>query len=384
MTRQRVDVSVLTTGHDVADARLHRLVSVLTVQDLVVEVDGLGSASDAPSGVAVRTRARRSLAHRLQWAVRLPWRARGRVLLVLDPELVPAATLCRLVQTLRGSSRARQLIVDVHEDYARALADRTWAHGVRLLVARLIVAAALAAAPRADLTVVADDHLPPHRARCRLVLPNLPLPAMLPPRTELESSPRALYVGDVRRSRGLHTMLAVVEQCPAWTLDVVGPLATADQAWLARWRATSPARDRVTFHGRQPPRAAWRLAAGAWVGFCLLDTTPAFTMALPSKVYEYLSCGLAVVTSPLPRAAALVSEAGAGTVVADARGAVTALRAWSEQPVLVRAYQEAARTWTKRQTTGAHAYAAFTEEVTRLATSELAGPGDFRRDNPTS
>ena len=113
-------------------------------------------------------------------------------------------------------------------------------------------------------------------------------------------------------------MLAAVEAAPGWELDVVGPVAAADRAWLDDWFATSPAASRVRFHGRKPPKQAWALARGAWVGLSLLDDTPAFRDAVPSKLYEYLAAGLAVVTTPLPRAAAIVTESAAGVVVPDA------------------------------------------------------------------
>ena len=43
------DVSLVTSGHDVADARLHRLVAALTDSGLTVEVIGLGDPAAAPA-----------------------------------------------------------------------------------------------------------------------------------------------------------------------------------------------------------------------------------------------------------------------------------------------------------------------------------------------
>lgn len=354
MTRPTFDVSLLTTGHDVADARLHRLVALLLASGLSVEVHGLGSPSDGPPGAEVATRPRRSLGRRSVRAVLLPWAARGRVLIILDPDLaLPALVRSRVARRDRPCSvPASRLVVDVHEDYAKLLLDRTWAKGLRMAVARLVVVSASWAAARADLTLVADDHLPPLRARCRAVVPNLPDLDMLPTRTAPDSAPRAVYVGDVRRSRGLQSMLAVLEASPDWSLDVVGPVATADQSWLDRWRATSPARHRVTFHGRRPPRDALQLASRAWVGLCLLEPTPAFVAALPSKIHEYLACGLAVLTTPLARASELVTKAGAGAVVEDADAAAAVLRSWSANPTTVRTHQAAARVWAEANLPG--------------------------------
>ena len=368
MTRSPVDVSLLTTGHDVADARLHRLAEVLVGEGLSVEVAGLGCPTDGPLGVEVRAGQRRSLGHRAVRAVVLPWTARGRVLVVLDPDLVLPALLRRWASP--WSSAGRRVVADVHEDYATTLLDRSWARGLRMVVARLVVAGALRAAAWTDVTVVADDHLPPHRPRSRLVVRNVPMRAMLPPPAPRDPAPRALYIGDVRRSRGLQTMLAVLEACPGWSLDVVGPVAAADRRWLKQWRAVSPARDRVTFHGRRPPRDAWRLASGAWVGLCLLEPTPAFVAALPSKILEYLACGLCVVATPLPRAAALITEAGAGAIVADAAAAAATLRSWSERPADVTAHQASARAWAAANLSESTDYSDFGRLIAELARTE--------------
>ncbi len=53
--RRAIDVSIVTSGHDVADARLHREVAALVARGLHVEVLGLGDEADGPPGVTVRT-----------------------------------------------------------------------------------------------------------------------------------------------------------------------------------------------------------------------------------------------------------------------------------------------------------------------------------------
>jgi glycosyltransferase involved in cell wall biosynthesis len=179
--------------------------------------------------------------------------------------------------------------------------------------------------------------------------------------------PRAIYIGDVRRSRGLPVMLAAVEAAPGWELDVVGPVAAADQAWLDHWVATSPAASRVRFHGRKPPLQAWALARGAWVGLSLLDDTPAFRDAVPTKLYEYLAAGLAVATTPLPRAAAIVTESAAGVVVPDADVLSATLRGWAEQPASLLPLRSSAGTWAATAFAGASGYDVLARRLSALA-----------------
>jgi glycosyltransferase involved in cell wall biosynthesis len=357
------DVSLVTSGHDVADARLHRLVAALDHEGLSVEVIGLGDPGAAPtSASAVSTRPRRGAAGRLLDATVGPWRAHGRVLLVVDPDSVPSAWVHRIT--------GRRLVVDVHEDYAALLADRRWATGVVGGIARAGTGLASSLARRADLTVVADAHVPPGDAKQRLVLRNLPYGDYLPAPTEPDAEPRALHVGDLRRSRGLFDMVEAVAAAPGWTLDLVGPVSTADSDALDHRLTGSDVVGRVRLHGRRPPHEAWALARGAWVGLSLLQDTPAFRDALPTKVYEYLACGLAVVATPLPRQAELVTGAGAGVVVSDPAAAAAALTAYADDRTLLDAHRAAALRWSTGDGglgQAQEAYAEFAAAIARLA-----------------
>lgn len=357
-----IDVSIVTSGHDVADARLHRVAAALVRGGLTVEVLGLGDATGGPPDTQVTTRPRGSVLTRPAVALSHAVRARGRVLLAVDPDsLLTSLVVARL--------RGRRVVADVHEDYAALLRDRAWARGWRGRVAAGVAHAATATARRADLVVVADEHVPPTQAQGRLVVRNVPDLRMLPEPSERDPRPRAIYIGDVRASRGLWAMLDALEVAPDWELDVVGPVAPVDQARLAERLASRALQQRVRLHGRLAPREAWRLAEGAWCGLALLDDTPAFRDALPSKLYEYLGCGLAVVVSDLPRQSALVGEAAAGAVVpagADAgRAAGEVLARWSAQPAELDRARAAARAWRATRLDD-DPYAALTARVRSL------------------
>ncbi|NHC15476.1 glycosyltransferase [Motilibacter deserti] len=361
------DVSVVSTAHDVADARLHRLCAAFVRAGLSVEVRGLGSASDAPRGVAsVVARPRAGRAGRAVQAVALPWEARGRVVLTVDPDTVPATMLRRALSRFRPGP-ARYAVVDVHEDYAALLHDRAWARGVVGRAADALVSCASALARRADITVVADEHVPPLAASRRRVVRNLPDGSYLPAWSPRSPEPRAVHIGDLRRSRGLFAMLEALEHAPSWTLDLVGPVAPSDRSELEAWLASSSAAPRVRLHGRLPPRESWAIAAGAWAGLALLEDTPAFRAAVPTKVYEYLGAGLAVVATPLPRTAALVEDAGAGAIVPTGEAAGKVLEAWARDPAPLEAARAAARAWAAEGLGGASAYDELAGEVARLA-----------------
>ncbi len=362
----------MTSGHDVADARLHREVDAMVAAGLAVEVLGLGRQQDGPAGARVRTWDRGGLPARGLRALTLPWRARGRVLLVLDPDV--AAT-----GLLSARLRRRRLVADVHEDYAALLRDRSWARGPAGLVGRAVVALATRAAARADLTVVADDHVPPAEGsvRQRLVVRNVPSLRHVrgdgeQPAPSSTRAPRAVYVGDVRTSRGLRTMLEAVAAAPGWELDLVGPVAAADAGWLEQRAADPDMAGRVRVHGRRDPAASWRLARGADVGMVLLEDTPAFREALPTKVGEYLAAGLAVLATPLPRVAEVVGSTGGGVLVPDAAAAAATLTGWSEHPETLAEVRAAARA-AAAGLLEEDPYEVLAEELTMLARGPGAG-----------
>lgn len=336
-----VDVSIVTSGHDVADARLHREVAALHRAGLRVEVLGLGDAAAGPPEASVRTWPRRGGLGRAALAMTLPWRARGAVVLTLDPDAAVGAGLRRALGRLTPRGRRVRTVADVHEDYGLLLRDRAWARGPRRLAGEAWARLGERAAARADLTVVADESLLPGAPR-RVVLRNLPDAAMLPGPAERDPAPRAVYIGDLRRSRGLFAMLDALAASPGWRLDLVGPVAAGDRADLARRLSAPPLAGRVSWFDRLPPREAWAHARGAWAGLLLLEDTPAFRRAVPSKLYEYLACGLAVLATPLPRVAAILADSGAGVTVPDPAAAAARLSAWAAAPAEVDVLRAAA------------------------------------------
>ncbi|WP_152649932.1 glycosyltransferase [Demequina globuliformis] len=241
------------------------------------------------------------------------------MLISLDPESAHACS-----QVARKSSRI--FVADVHEDYQAVLHDRPWSRGLVKLGGTVLARMGAKAARTADLTVVADSHLM-RDVEERVVVRNVPDGVGATPR---DDEPRAVYVGDLRRTRGLFDMLEVLELCPDWKLDLIGPIAPHD---VEEAHTRAAALDgRVRIHGRMRPDDSWKLADGAWVGFCMLHDTPAFREAAPSKVYEYMAHAIPVLATDLPVQARLVEESGGGRVVSGVAEAVQALEAWRADP----------------------------------------------------
>lgn len=365
------DVSVVSSAHDVADGRLHRLVDGFLRAGLSVEVVARGRSDDAPAGATFRPLPQgMGLPQRLGRARQCLRSARGRAVVVLDPDLALAGSLLR-------DRRRRVLVADVHEDYVAVVEDRPWASGSLRRVARVAARLAAASSARADVTAVADDHVPPHRARERVVVRNQPRLDVAVASVPRDAVPRAVYIGDVRASRGFRTMVEAVEGAPPWELDIVGPVAASDGAWFEQERASGRAQ-RVRLHGRLPLGPSWEVARGAWVGLALLEDTPAFRAAVPTKLYEYLAHGLAVVVTPLPRVQALVDEAGAGVVATTSADVSSTLSRWLDEPHAVDGHRNNALRWARRQGLEPSPFDALADRVRML----IGDPGGTASDGP--
>jgi glycosyltransferase involved in cell wall biosynthesis len=337
----RFDVTIVTSGHDIADARLHREVAAFRRAGLTVEVLGLGRPTGAPDGAArVKTWHRGSMLKRGCLAMRLPWLAHGSVLVSLDPD---SAVGCYLRRLLVPGSRRVRWVADVHEDYGALIQDRPWARGLLGVLGGLVARAGHWLVRHADLTAVADTHLNTDAPR-RLVVRNFADVTMLPAPSDPAPAPKAIYVGDLRASRGLQAMVEAVAGAPEWTADLVGPVQAKDQAWLdERLGGDEALAARLRMPGRLPPVKAWCRATGAWAGFLLLEDTAAFHESMPSKLYEYLALGIPVISTPLPRPVHLIERTGVGVVVKDAAEAAAVMRRWASNPAEYRAVLAAAR-----------------------------------------
>lgn len=356
-----ISVAILTSADDVADARLHRLTNALIKGGCSVDICALGVAANAPEGARFwKAPGKKNFAGRIIRDLVIPLVARGDVWVIVAPDLLPTAWLI-------GKIRGKKIVADVHEDYVQLLKDRAWATGFIGFAAKLVARLATKLAASSDMTSVADHQVPPFNAKKRVVVRNLPDTSLLTVSEKLSSTPTAIYIGDVRKSRGLFTMLDVAALSPDWKFEIVGNLAATDSEAVSLWKSRNPeASSRVTFHGRLAPRDAWKFAGDAWVGLTLLESTPAFMEAVPSKLYEYMSAGLATISTPLPRCVQLIDESKGGCIGSSAEEVAAILAQWSKSPDEIRAIRSRAKEWANSHLDSEREYGAFVNGIKEL------------------
>lgn len=243
----------------------------------------------------------------------------GHDLVVLhDPELLLA---------IAGQDDLPPVVWDVHEDTASALTDKAWLPAaVRPAVRRTVELGERWAEDHVHLTL-AEERYQDRFRREHPVIPNYP---PVPDEVRDHVEDRVVYVGRLSRGRGVEELLEVGRAlAPDVVVELVGWVDDAEVG--ARLRAADRAGDVQWGGGFVPNDEALRRVEGAIAGLALLRDEPNYRNSLPTKVLEYLSRGVPVVTTPLPAAVELVERHDCGIVVpfedpSAAAGAVRRLR----------------------------------------------------------
>jgi glycosyltransferase involved in cell wall biosynthesis len=266
-------------------------------------------------------------------------RHRHDVVLLHDPELVLALPGAGRGRSRRGAARGNRprgdarrtapVVLDVHEDLAASLVDRTWIPSpLRPAVAACARGVEHLAERRLHLLLAEEAYAERFRTTHPVVRNLPPLPPPPPP----PGDDRVLYVGRLSAGRGVRELLALARR-----LGTDGPrvelVGQADADVRGELEAAHD-RGEVLWHGWLPNDEALALLPGALAGLSLLHDLPNYRVSLPTKVVEYLAAGLPVVTTPLPAAARLVEEADAGVVAGfgDVDEVAAALRRWRDDP----------------------------------------------------
>lgn len=307
----------VTTAHRAEDARiLYREAAGLRALGIEAAVIGPREGDGTVEGVPIHAIHRPACR---PWRIlSAPWRALGAVrrlpadvLHFHDPELLPAALVARWFL-------GRAVVFDAHEDVS-LFGLKDWMPRVcRRLVCAVMEVFHRFCARRMDGIVVPTRLL--HEKYEGLARRVVTFANFLPP-AALAERDRAWQPTDRRRNEVVHLgtlrvaridfLLAAarrfLERCPDWSMTLVGMHPAA----LAYFERTVPAnlRDRLTGCGQMPhPEVIARLCrARVGVNYHPLDSEQV-RVAIPAKVFEYLACGLPVVTTRLPLLTELLAD----------------------------------------------------------------------------
>ncbi|MBI2502901.1 MAG: glycosyltransferase [Candidatus Latescibacteria bacterium] len=318
-------VCLLTNVHHPLDQRIfykQALSLVRAGHRVVVVGPGPAALAGCREGVEIRTMPQpRSLWGRLRnlgRVLRAGWGARAQVYHLHDPELLPVGLLLRLM--------GKQVFYDVHEHFPQVALVRGWVpRRLRRPLAALVNRAERFGARWLNGVVgVVEEQGPRFRHRPFVAVKNFPRLEWFPPANgQARTGAELIHVGSLSEDRGAFLLLEIMrllgQTHPQVRLLTLGPFHTA--------RTERVFRERIRAYGLEgrvecqttevPYQDLGPLIRASRIGLVPGQISPKnLTPFVPTKLFEYLACGLPVVASALPSIRGFYAAADWGILVA--------------------------------------------------------------------
>ena len=224
------------------------------------------------------------------------------LILLHDPELLLAVV---------GQRRLLPpVVLDVHEDTAASLIDRPWVPTALRPIAGWSASRMERWAERHLHLLLAEASYQDRFVHHHPFVPNVPpRPTDDPP---APGKDRVVYLGRIARSRGAEELLAVAAAVHGvLEVELIGQ-ADTDVVEAVREAASA---GHLTWHGYLPNADALPRLDGALAGLSLVHVQPNHAGSLQTKVLEYLSRRVPVVSTDLPVTGPFVRDNRVGVTV---------------------------------------------------------------------
>jgi glycosyltransferase involved in cell wall biosynthesis len=312
-------VCVMTSVHPPFDPRIFHKEAQTLVQAgyEVVLIAPHDKKSENVDGVHIMglPRYERRFYRPLNWwrILRTALRQKADVYHFHDPELLPVGWLLKRLGV-------GHVIYDCHEYYAEAMAARMWIPRIFRPLARIAfeVFESLIASSLSAAVVVTDNQLLSFEGATLLY--NFPAQRSFAASTPVVRNKHQLIcVGQLSRPRGVFMLVEItrlLKQHESVELLLLGRFdseSTKDK--VQSLIADADLTERIHLLGQIPYGKLKSYLSRAAVGLVPLQPTSQYSKVIPTKMFEYMACGLPIVASDLPPIRQFMGELNCGLLV---------------------------------------------------------------------
>lgn len=229
-----------------------------------------------------------------------------------DPELLPWMLFLLLLR--------KRVVFDIHEHILSNVAMRPWVPNALRPIFHYVTKTAVRLLTPLFPIIFAERSYPsvyPWLTNFTVVC-NFPKLGSFPGALQKESRFTIAYLGSITEKRGITDLLDAVGIVQKRGYDlgllIIGREDFGTGISLADLIAER-ALNHVHVHAYTPQPDALKLVARCHVGFAVLRKLPNYINSYPTKLFEYMGCGLPVITSNFPLYASVIEKWQCGLLV---------------------------------------------------------------------
>ena len=227
-----------------------------------------------------------------------------------DPELLPCAILLKFF--------GKKVIIDVHENIAEDIFDKDWVKNKNITF-RIFDKVERLACKNIPVVLAEDSYRKRYEnfARNLIVIHNYVEPEFFTQFHTTKRNPLHLfYIGIILESRCIIEIMEAMEILHNKGLKVhfhcVGQLFTRIEKLVKSHPSFEKLESFLHFYGRKNLEEGYKISMDCGIGLCLIKPMKNSIESKPTKVFEYMACGLLILTSNFPLYKELVEKTDCG------------------------------------------------------------------------